>query len=205
MLDIADLEKDEGSHKHFSQSADQYFTRIKELGSGDFGQVDHVWSRLSLDSFARKRIPRGRSFKESKVAIRNFENELTTLKRVSHTHLVKLKGSYTDPAWVGLIMSPVADMNLQTYMTCDMDVKERQICLRRFYGCLANALLHLHQNKIRHKDIKPVNVLVKGTDVFLTDFGTSLNWSDNTQGTTSGMTPYTPWYCCPEVADSEVR
>jgi hypothetical protein len=202
--EIADLERGESSHKHFSQSADEYFTRIKELGSGGFGTVDHVWSKLSFDSFARKRIERWKSFKDSRTAIRSFENELATLKTVSHKHLVKLKGSYTDPLCVGLLMSPVADMDLKTYLVCDLEMKERQICVRRFFGCLGTALLHLHKNHITHRDIKPGNILVKGTQVFLTDFGTSRFWSDDTESTSTGLPPFTKRYCSPEVAEFEV-
>lgn len=130
---VADLEKGGASHKHFPRGADNYYISKKELGSGGFGQVDHVWSRLSLGGFARKRIPRGRSFKRDKVAIANFEKELKVLKLLSHRHLVRLMGSYTDPDYVGLIMCPVADMNLETYLTStEIDSKDRQILLRRF-------------------------------------------------------------------------
>ena len=200
----ADLEKG-GNHLYCPQSADDYFQSLKELGDGGFGQVDHVWSRLSLKDYARKRIPRGRSFKRDKVNIANFVKELETLKLLQHRHLVRLIGSYTDPKWVGLIMHPVADMNLATYLNREMDLRQRQICIRRFYGCLASAVLYLHENQIRHKDVKPANVLVRGTDVFLTDFGTSMHWSDGDRSTTAGTVPaYTPRYCPPEVADHEV-
>ena len=200
----ADLEKG-GKHMYFPQSANDYFQSLRELGEGGFGQVDQVWSRLSLRDFARKRIPRGRSFQRDKAAIANFEKELGTLKLLSHRHLVRLIGSYTDPKFVGLIMHPVADMNLATYLNQNMDIRERQICLRRFYGCLATAVQYLHDQKIRHKDIKPSNVLVRGSDVYLTDFGTSMHWDDGSRSTTMGTVPArTPKYCPPEVWNQEV-
>ena len=200
----ADLEEG-ASHMYFPQNANDYFQSLKELGEGGFGQVDHVWSRLSLRDFARKRIPRGRSFKSDKAAIANFEKELETLKLLSHRHLVRLIGSYTDPKFVGLIMDPVADMNLASYLNQGMDIRERQTCLRRFYGCLASAVLYLHGQKIRHKDIKPSNVLVRRSEVYLTDFGTSMHWDDSSQSTTMGTVPArTPKYCSPEVWNQEV-
>lgn len=103
-------------------------------------------------------------------------------------------------------MAPVADMNLETYLSSPkIDSKHRQICLRRFFGCLATAVQYLHSNKIRHKDIKPKNILVKGKEGLLTDFGTSKNWSDDTKGTTSGTVPaWTKRYCAPEVWNDEV-
>lgn len=201
----ADLEKG-GSHMNFPSSADNHFQSLRELGDGGFGQVDHVWSKLSLQSYARKRIPRGRSFKRDQLAIQNFEKELGNLKLLSHRHLVQLIGSYTDPRWVGLIMRPVADMDLAAYLSADVDPRERKTCLRRFYGCLANAVLYLHQQQIRHKDIKPRNILVRGTDVLITDFGTSMHWTDDSRSTTTGTVPAsTPRYCPPEVAGSEVQ
>jgi serine/threonine protein kinase len=87
----ADLEKG-GNHLYCPRSADDYFQSLKELGDGGFGQVDHVWSRLSLKDYARKRIPRGRSFKRDKINIANFEKELKTLKLLRHRHLVRLIG-----------------------------------------------------------------------------------------------------------------
>jgi serine/threonine protein kinase len=203
--DAKDLVQPGGSHKHFDSEPERFFIQHKELGHGGFGSVDHVVDRLRWDHFARKRIPRGRSFKKDKEAIESFENELKTLKQLSHIHLVKLVGSYTDPKYVGLIMWPVADMDLATFLAHHPDSKERKICLRRFFGCLGTAVAYLHDNKIRHKDIKPENILVKDRKVLLTDFGTSRNWSDDTKSATSGtVAVHTPRYCAPEVADHAV-
>ncbi|KAH0536018.1 hypothetical protein FGG08_007085 [Glutinoglossum americanum] len=202
----ADMESGEGRHRHFVESGDVHFQRIKELGRGGFGVVDHVCSRLSLNEFARKRMSRGTTFKKDKAAILSFERELETLKRLSHHHLVKYVGSYTDPKYVGLIMSPVADSNLAQFLETDPFPAERLVSLRRFYGCLSSALLYLHENKIRHKDIKPMNILVHGDNVLITDFGTSLDWTEKGHSTTidTSTSPRTLAYCPPEVINSEV-
>jgi thymine-DNA glycosylase len=62
-------------------------------------------------------------------------------------------------------------------------------------------LCYLHENHIRHKDVKPENVLVKGHTVYLTDFGISLDWTESGHSTTSGYTILTRRYCAPEVAN----
>ena len=202
----AEIEKNPTKHQRFARSADKYYIEKRELGAGGFGQVDMVISRASLKSYARKRIPRGRSFKKDNAVIRSFENELKLLKLLSHRHLVRLAGSYTDPNWVTLLMTPVADMNLAQYLKADMDLQDRQICLRRFFGCLANAVSYLHKMEIRHKDIKPQNILIKGRNVLVTDFGTSHNWSDDSRSGTSGTVHvFTKKYCAPEVSDFAVR
>jgi hypothetical protein len=202
-----DLE-DGGNHQNVDGSADSFFWTEKELGSGGFGVVDYVISRQSLRPFARKRIARGRSFKKDREAIRMFENELKNLKLLSHRHLVKYIGSYTDKKHVGLIMTPVADMDLDAYLSStQIDPTDRQNCLRRFYGCVATAVEYLHLNHIRHKDIKPKNALVKDRQILLTDFGTSHNWADDARSTTSGTNKqaFTKAYCAPEVFMHGVR
>lgn len=202
-----DLERPGGPHCNIDGNADVHFHLHRELGSGGFGTVDHVFSRLSLQPFARKRIPRGRSFKKDQFSIQMFENELKTLKALSHTHLIRLIGSYTDRKFVGLIMTPVADMDLQVYLAASkIDIPDRSIRLRHFFGCLATAVEYLHHQKVRHKDIKPQNILVKDGRVFLADFGTSRSWADEPQGTTMGTNKqaFTKAYCAPEVAMHEV-
>jgi serine/threonine protein kinase len=45
--------------------------------------------------------------------------------------------------------------------------------LRLFFSCLATALEYLYRQEIRHEDIKPSNIFIKGDQVFLADFGLS--------------------------------
>ena len=196
----AALERSGEPHQHVDGSADDYFVYVEDLGAGGFGEVDSVIGELSLKAFARKRIKRHRLYSKDKARLQVFENELQTLKLLSHRHLVQLVGSYTDSSCVGLIMVPVADMNLAAYLKRSMNEESRKICLRRFFGCLANALLYLHDKHVQHKDIKPENILVKNQQVYLTDFGTSKSWDSGTSKTTQGTVfAFTPRYCAPEV------
>lgn len=181
-----DLEREDGKHHHFSRSEDILLQKVEELGKGGFGYVDRVISTITYREYARKLIPRGKTFRKDAEVLRDFERELTHLKKLSHIHIVELVGSYTDPRFLGILMLPVADYNLNDFMArASLSSGERSF-LRTFFGCLASALCYLHENKIRHKDIKPQNVLVKGHQVFLTDFGISLNWSELDQSTTAG-------------------
>jgi serine/threonine protein kinase len=196
-----DLEREDGKHRHFSKAEDIPLKKIEELGKGGFGYVDRVISTITYKEYARKLIPRGRTFKKDMQVLKDFERELGHLKKLSHIHIVELVGSYTDPKFVGIIMSPVAEYNLKDFLSLDPLPSGDRSFLRTFFGCLAAALCYLHENQIRHKDIKPQNILVKGHQIFLTDFGLSLDWSELGQSTTSGPTIKTPRYCAPEVAD----
>ncbi|KAF4627646.1 hypothetical protein G7Y89_g10507 [Cudoniella acicularis] len=201
MTDAYDLEKADGQHQHLDHDADTYFLCGDLLGSGGFGEVDLVRSKLSLKNYARKRVLRSKT-----QGIKSIARELSSLKRLSHHHLVKLLGSYTDPRYIGCIMEPVAEWNLQEYLNQSPFPSSQKQCLRGFYGSLASAITYLHLEKIRHKDLKPSNLLVKDSKVLITDFGAALDWSRTDRSTTKErIGEHTPAYMAPEVEDWQPR
>ncbi|OCK80759.1 hypothetical protein K432DRAFT_392785 [Lepidopterella palustris CBS 459.81] len=199
-----DLEKGEaGRHRHFSKGEELPFKSLGVLGSGGSGQVDRVLSIISYKEYARKRVRRRGAFGNDQVAaIKAFISEVEILKRMKHRHIVEFTGSYTDPTYFGLVISPVAEMDLSKYLNTASP--EDAPTVRTFYGCLTTALQYLHDNRIRHKDIKPQNVLVDRGNVLFTDFGLSRD-STGVGSTTSGITHLTPRYCAPEVATHDPR
>ncbi|KAJ4356688.1 uncharacterized protein N0V89_004724 [Didymosphaeria variabile] len=194
------LNVEKGKHCHFRSEDDIPLQRIAELGKGGFSYVDQVRSTISYNEYARKLISRGRTFPKDQKVLKEFERELGTLKKLSHLHIVKLVGSYTDPRYVGLILSPVADCNLKQFLNRDPLSPADRSFLPTFFGCLASALKYLHEKRIRHRDIKPQNILVKSHQVLLTDFGISRDWSNSEHSTTEGPTIKTLRYSAPEVA-----
>ncbi|KAF2109886.1 kinase-like domain-containing protein [Lophiotrema nucula] len=95
-------------------------------------------------------------------------------------------------------------MDLTTYLKGATASKYPK--LRTFFGCLVIALEYLHKHNVRHKDIKPENILVSNRKVLLADFGLSLDFTDATGSTTMSMVNgITPRYCAPEVANYEAR
>jgi serine/threonine protein kinase len=208
---VSDLENGElGSHMNFNAKESIPFESRGELEHGAFGAVDKVVSLVSRKIYARKLIYRRALFPVPRAAqtMAAYVSELEILKRLKHHHAVELVGSYTDKSTLGLIMTPVADCNLAEYLTLAGSpdgVGRRRSHLRDFFGCLSNALAYLHNSKIRHKDIKPQNILVKRHHVLFTDFGLARDLVDASGGTTEGATPLTPKYCSPEVGNYEPR
>lgn len=65
-------------------------------------------------------------------------------------------------------------------------------------GCLISAIAYLHDEKIkiRHKDLKPSNILVSADNLWLSDFGSATDFSllshsatDNERGTLRYFSP----------------
>ncbi|KAI4162474.1 MAG: hypothetical protein LQ342_003889 [Letrouitia transgressa] len=134
----------EGQHSYFRHNEPLPLEVKGILGSGGFGQVDKVVSSISFKEYARKRVPRYQTFggRRTKV-IKQFVAEIEILKRLKHRHVVEFVGSYTDPRYIGLVMSPIAEMDFSTYLTRPNTAKHEE--LRTFFGCLARALEFLHE------------------------------------------------------------
>lgn len=171
--------------------------------------VDKVKSKITRQDYARKRISRKRDFNKDKEVIARFENEVQILKKLDHVHLVKVFASYTDLNYVAIIMKPVAQMDLKRFLRSP----EMQQTLhgagrsrfRTYYGCLASAISYLHDNKIRHKDIKPSNILLKNDDIYITDFGTAIEFDGDKSMTKGTVRAKTTQYQSPEVARGAKR
>ncbi|KAL1638786.1 hypothetical protein SLS58_008600 [Diplodia intermedia] len=158
-----DLEKGEmGTHRHFGKADPLPFKTLRRLGAGGYSQVDLIKSSISYKEYALKRIPRRTAFwNNSKQAVRQFAAEMQLIKALRHRHIVQFVGSFTDPKYLGMIISPVAEMNLAEYMSSERALSSLT-SLRSFFGCLATALQYLHDQSIRHRDIKPQNILIEG-------------------------------------------
>jgi serine/threonine protein kinase len=190
-----------GDHSYLDKNQWRRFLDVKaDLGKGFSSTVEKVLSKWSGEAYALKLIRRS-----TEDDTKRAEVELNILKRIKHEHIVELKGSFTDPDYFGLLMSPVAKWNLATYLSEALTSTDKKSLLRTYFGCLTSSLRYLHyEAKIRHKDIKPENILVEeGGNVLLTDFGISHNWSETLRTTTRGPTARTSIYCAPEVTDEE--
>ncbi|KAI1210053.1 kinase-like protein [Annulohypoxylon truncatum] len=203
LLDHFNLHSDAISEDTHMPKTLEYMSNIGRSNNTDVTKV-----KCTSGIRALKRIKRLKNGASEELEQMNYiKGELSILRkihRVKFRHFVKLTASYTDADYVGMLLSPAADCNLASYL--DNFQPSNRPLLEEFFGCLATALAHLHYvEHIRHKDIKPANILVKGNNVLLTDFGISLDWSTSLQTTTDEEKRKTPKYCAPEVHEDKPR
>lgn len=118
---------------------------------------------------------------------------------------------------LGIAMYPPAECNLRTFM---LDISSatahspkaaaeeawKAQYLHTYFGCLAQAVSYLHKStvRIRHKDIKPENVVIDGYGFpLLTDFGLSKHFETGQHS--QGPTAKTLKYADPEAMEETQR
>jgi serine/threonine protein kinase len=210
------------SHVDFERHEPFPLSEGKFLGHGAQGAV-YSTECQGGELVAWKKIycPRGISQTERR--------EISVLKRLNHKHIIKLVGSYTRKPYLGLLLWPVAITDLASFLdgvdgftthqasTLSPDAKneaqafikelvgiqEPANLLRQSIGCLASAVVYLHGNSVRHKDLKPANILLYSDGLRLTDFGSATDFSDFSRSATEGGDRGTPKYFSPETSALE--
>ncbi|KAI1421146.1 hypothetical protein F5Y12DRAFT_769561 [Xylaria sp. FL1777] len=205
LTDIKNIESEKSLHLTLPNSGDTYFVSQRPLGQGSFGGVDLVFSRLSTDSFARKRVLRSRGSEQSQEFL---IQELRELRRLSHQHLVRIIGSYTDTEYIAYLMKPVAPLTLEQFLNTAQPLRtDEKDLLRPFYGCLTGAMNYLYTHRIRHRDLTARNILIDSSwKVHISDFGSCYNWEFKPSSKTKHRNvPTSPDYMAPEVAREDER
>ncbi|KAJ4982789.1 serine threonine kinase [Stagonosporopsis vannaccii] len=205
-----------GQHVEFKTQERVPLKPGRMLGRGAMGDVyettiqgyhvawKRITSRRKLTSYQRK--------------------EIEILKKLSHTHMVQLIGTYTHRLDLGILLYPVAVCDLHTFFedveahwtgAADEEQKTRLTTFNYLplqgsssraspaycqIGCLISAIEYLHSQEIRHKDLKPSNILLSPGRLWLSDFGSATDFSLLSQSATDNERG-TPRYFAPEVAD----
>ncbi|KAK3292717.1 kinase-like domain-containing protein [Chaetomium fimeti] len=111
---------------------------------------------------------------------------------------------------LGIAMYPPAQCNLHTFM--DEVIQSPKEAgwilphLHTYFGCLAQAVAYLHRQsvRVRHKDIKPDNIVIDDFGLpVLTDFGLSKHFEKGQDSV--GPTPKTLKYADPEAMHEDRR
>lgn len=188
---------------------------IKILGSGGSGVVEMVEDVDSCMVYARKTLKIVNK-RDMERAIQKLKNEVEIMQRLAaHHHVIRVHATYVLKRQLAIILAPVADGGdltnfLNQYrdrgFNGDMVSLEENSILQKSFGCLASGLAFMHRYTVRHKDIKPQNILVHDGSVLYTDFGVSYEYGSASQSNTTGQSSgYTKRFCAPEVAKGTSR
>ena len=203
----------EPPHLHYTSIGDEIQIG-NPLGLGRWGEVSEVISQPEngrSKRFAMKRmrkpVPREGNGRPT-CTVSEFEDEVRSLSRCFHHHIIDLRASFTDELNFGLIVAPVAESTLEGLLkgyTTENKIDENnavQEALENAFGCLLNAIHYLHDElKIRHRDIKPRNILMHDHRVLICDLGSAYDFEsrDRKESTDSKRPPGTGKYKAPEV------
>lgn len=136
---------------------------------------------------------------------RTLLQEAKILYFARHQHVVRLVQTYfeeTDgPEMKFAVIMDRADGDLHSHL------RPGTTPSAEWFGCLTGVVRHIHSLGIRHRDIKPTNILVKGGRVLLADFGISQMGLGKTIPTTYARrnAARTRQYCAPEVDRGSTR
>ncbi|KAI7512235.1 hypothetical protein KC347_g2650 [Hortaea werneckii] len=168
------------------------YVSLQSIGSGGQGSVDLVEDKHH-QRFARKTV-RGLGGVSKEEALQVISNEVNIARRLESRHIIRILDAYyiqdyTRPyADCAFIMDQIATCNLAQLLSqpdkCsqlftsspDPETQTPQSFLRKGLGCMTATLVHAHTNGVRHKDIKPENILIwvdesRQPRLLLTDFG----------------------------------
>jgi tetratricopeptide (TPR) repeat protein len=176
------------------------FELQRELGRGGMGVVHEARQRSLGRRVALKLLAPEFAADPSRVA--RFRREATTLAQLGHPHVVRVFDAGTDDGqpWLAmeLIEGESLDHRLQRWRE---NGGHRDGSLRQVVSDLllvANALAHVHQLGILHRDVKPANVLFAADgSPRLTDFGLARPALAPSL-TQAGVLAGTPHYLAPE-------
>lgn len=142
-----------------------------------------------------------------------FLEEVKILRQAQHHHVVEfidayeLEKNHSDKPQLAIVMD-LADGNIQAFLLGQKQSSSDLEAMSHWFICLASVVDYIHLIGIRHRDIKPQNILVDDRKrVLLADFGISTMGLAQTLSTTlpQWARSRTPSHCAPEVEDGSSR
>jgi serine/threonine protein kinase len=153
--------------------------------------------------------------------------EVAHLQRLSHAHVIRGVGTYVFGKELSILLYPATEYNMETFMDQFSDrtahfssihadfrtyfCMQNAIC--KFFKCLVNTVSFIHNNLVKHMDIKPTNLLIQEKThsdeihykVYLADFGIARSYNSIADVETESLTLFSRTYAAPEVIRQDKR
>jgi len=157
-----------------SQLRQQYHLQKVKLGEGAFGTVWRAVHRKTGRVVAVKQLCR-ESLTASGVRDErpDIEREVSIMKSLSHPHITELYDTFEDSNSIYVVLEYCDGGDFgDKILERGMDIQESE--LAHWVQQMCSAIAFLHSKRICHRDIKPDNFLIAGTDSLkLADLGLS--------------------------------
>ena len=205
----------DGEHIDLRDEEPMPFKHEIDYRKGSYASVSKVKDVCSNMLYARKESI-------DRAAHNHLKREARQLKRLRHPHIVEFVKSYRRGDQYGILLSPAATTDLQRLLgryhknswnhdNPDRRRRDRDVLepvLLTAFGCLSRGLAHIHARFIRHKDIKPANILYEkitkprpGTRFLWADFGLAYDFSTKDNSKTRTELRYSKRYAAPEIVE----
>ena len=145
-----------------------YYTIIKDLGHGSYGQVKKV---------KHKKLNEIRAMKITNKKSNSSKYEIEILRKISHPNITNIFEIFADSKKYYVIMEFLEGGELFDAITSIGSFTEESAC--QVMKQLLSAIFYLHSNNIVHRDLKPENIMLLSKPengnyhIKLIDFGTA--------------------------------
>ena len=209
----------DGEHIKVAKEEPLPLKYINEYGKGSYCNVTRIKHAFTDAYYACKE-----QTSDEHEARAHLLQEIATLKKLSHRHIVRFVKSFQRGNRYGILLMPAATTDLKKlldrYRRNGPDDNRRtgdrwsdrvvlKPILLTLFGCFSRGLAHIHARNICHKDIKPANVLyesalgLNSVSFLWADFGLAHDFGDS--GNSKTRHPHSLRYAAPEIIGFEAR
>ena len=212
----------EGDHAKMEDEEPLPLVYGRPYKKGSYGIVTQVKDFDSGTIYALKQQIAGSVESRNTRARKHLEDEMKRLRGLQHKHVIKLVKSYERAGSYGLLLAPAAAGDLLGLLDrfhknrvhiregCSDQTWLRPKLLTAF-GCLSQGLAYIHGKEIRHKDIKPGNILYQDAvgeneaSFLWADFGLAYDFSATGNSKTYSTNIYSKKYVAPEILMASIN
>lgn len=204
---------DDGGHIEVPEEEPLPLIFESNYGKGSYGTVQRYRDAFKPELYAVKE-------QNAADARSHLLREIAQLKKVNHRHIIQFVKSYQRGSQYGLLIRPAATTDLEKlldryrrnnydYQRPNEEQRKTRVQLRPImltaFGCLSHGLSHIHGRTIRHKDIKPANILYerelskdRPARLLWADFGLAYHFGTTKSSKTRSVSQYSKRYAAPE-------
>jgi len=179
------------------------FILLQEVGSGKFGKVFKMKSKINGQIYAVKSLQKTKNINKYKSQIRDLMREQLIQSNVDHPNIVHLYGDFEDNEFYYLVSEFFDGISLEKFIKKNNNSFNENLIINIFKQIL-EGLVYLHGKNIIHRDITPDNILIDNNkNIKITDFGLSAILRGHGILRLKFSRVGRPDYSCPEIINSQ--